>query len=225
MLSDARGPQFSDVLIDLCGALITCGFLLLVCALVKRNRKGKTVKHMQTTRYYLKSKTTDLRLRIAVISDLHGEGDGKLADALRQEKPDLILIPGDLMEDDQLADETASGYELLRLCASLSPTFYSLGNHEIGCYHSGNPLNHPIPKLPSKQICDAIAKTGAVLLQNEMVQQNGITVCGLTSGINGKVSVPNQKTLDRLAAVKGFRILLCHHPEYYVPYIQKPIST
>ena len=176
---------------------------------------------MQISRYAIKKSASDPRLRIAVVADLHGEGHQAVVEALRQERPDMILIPGDLMEDDQLANEQASGYALLREAAEIAPTFYSLGNHEIGCYHSGNPLNHPIPKLPSKQVCEAIAKTGAVLLQNEIVEHNGITVCGLTSGINGKTSVPDQQTLDRLAATKGFRVLLCHHPEYYIPYIQK----
>lgn len=224
MFSDSRGPQFSDVLIDTSGAFICCSVILLMAVWIrskKTKKKGKSSCHMKTTRYYLRSNIKNMRLRIVVVSDLHGEGHEKLVDALRTEQPDLILIPGDLMEDEQLADKNASGYDFLRTCVTLAPTYYSLGNHEIGCYHSGNPWKHPTPTPLSDKIKKRIAATGAVLLDNAYVHLGELCICGLTSGINGEKNEPNQKALDLFANQGGFRILLCHHPEYFVPYIKK----
>ena len=220
MVSDSRGPQFTDVLIDLLGAVICCTVILLLCTVIKRIRKGLKGKPMQITRYYLKSKKISNRLRIALVADLHGEDHSKLLDALRVQQPELILIPGDLMEDEQLSDPNASGYSFLRECTALAPTFYSLGNHEIGCYHSGNPWTHPTPTLLSDTIRKRICETGAVLLDNAWMQHGEFCICGLTSGINGEKNEPDQAVIADFAAQNGFRILLCHHPEYFVPYIQ-----
>ena len=219
IFSDARGPQISDVLIDLLGALICCSILLAIVMLVKK--KGRGLRSMQVTRYDLKNEKLPRAMRIALVSDLHGERRKGLIERITAENPDLILIPGDLMEDKQLSDETSVGYEVLRACAGLAPTFYSLGNHEIGCYHSGNPWVHPKPVPLSAEIKSKIAKTGAVLLDNEIVRVNGLCICGLTSGINGKKNEPDRSLIEKFEKSEGFHILLCHHPEYFVPFIEK----
>ena len=220
MLSESRGPQATDVLIDLLGALITCTFLLGLCALI-RKKKGLLTPLMQTTHYYLQSDKLEKPLRIAVAADLHGERFDKLILRIKTEKPDMILIPGDLMDDHDLANTDASGFAFLRECVAIAPTFYSLGNHEIACYHKGKPWTHPTPTFPGADAVERIRETGAVFLDNDCTLHEGMTVCGLTSGLNGKKNEPNQKALKSFAKAEGFRILLCHHPEYFVPYIQE----
>lgn len=219
MLSDSRGPQFRDVLIDLSGALITCTVLLILFAWIK-HRKGVLHKPMQTTRYTVPASKLNRDLRLAVASDLHGCPHETVVKALSAEKPDLILIPGDLMDDRDLRDATHSGYEFLRQCAAIAPTYYSLGNHELACYHKGNPWRHPIPIPLTDEIRTRIAATGAVLLDNDCVTVDGLCICGLTSGINGKVNRPNLEAIKRFDTQSGYRILLCHHPEYFMPFLK-----
>ncbi len=174
---------------------------------------------MKCTHYRIPS--PDLRLRIAVASDLHGNANDAPLALLRQEQPDLILIPGDLMDDTALRDENASGYAFLRACSAIAPTYYSLGNHELACYHKGNPWRHPIPLPLNDEIRTRIANTGAILLDNDCAPfGERILICGLTSGIHGAENKPNAEALSRFASADGIKILLCHHPEYYVPYIQ-----
>ena len=219
ILSDNRGAQLRDVLIDLSGALITCTVLLILFAWI-RHRKGVLHKPMQTTRYTLPAKMLNRNLRIAVASDLHGCSHEDIVKALSAENPDLILIPGDLMDDHDLRDTKHSGYDFLRECAAIAPTYYSLGNHELACYHKGNPWRHPIPVPLTEEIKARIAGTGAILLDNDHVAAGDLCICGLTSGINGKVNRPSLEAIERHAAQSGYRILLCHHPEYYMPYIK-----
>lgn len=218
-LSDSRGPQFKDVLIDLGGAAITCTVILAV-ALIVKHRKGTLQAPMQTTYYKIHAKKGHPHLRIAVASDLHGCPHGEVAERLRTEKPDLILIPGDLTDDKGLRDADNSAYEFLRACASIAPTYYSLGNHELACYHKGNPWRHPIPVPLTDEVRRRIAQTGAILLDNDSVAVGDLRICGLTSGINGKKNEPNQAALERFSNESGYRVLLCHHPEYFVPYIK-----
>lgn len=176
---------------------------------------------MKLTRYTVSAPANARALRIAVASDLHGNPNDTPLALLKDAYPDLILIPGDLMDDAALRDENASGYVFLRECAAMAPTYYSLGNHELACYHKGNPWRHPIPLPLTHEIRTRIAKTGAILLDNDCARFDDSTlICGLTSGINGEKNEPDEKALARFARADGIKILLCHHPEYYVPYIQ-----
>lgn len=176
---------------------------------------------MKTTRYRLPAPRLDQKLRIAVAADLHENSNERPLALLRTAHPDIILIPGDLMGSRTLRQESASGYEFLRACAEIAPTYYSLGNHELGCNHSGDPKRYHTPVPLDDEIRTRIAETGAILLDNDCVRRpDGIVVCALTSGIQGTQSRPDAKALDRFAREEGVRLLLCHHPEYYVPYIR-----
>ena len=215
--SDARGPSFRDVLIDLSGAVLLCSLVLAVRLILQRKRKRR--KAVVVTRYDSPA-LSGMHLKIAVAADLHGGDPEPVLKLLREEKPDLILIPGDLMEDTELKLQDASGYRFLRECAAMAPTYYSFGNHEIACYHKGNPWRHPTPVFPDAEIRRRIAETGAVLLDNDAAQLGNLWICGLTSGINGKKNEPDPSALSRFAALDGFRILLCHHPEYYEHWVR-----
>ena len=173
---------------------------------------------IQTTQYQIPSGRKNLRLALA--SDLHGMDHSKVLELLREQSPDLILIPGDLTDDEGLREENGKAYDFLQEAAKIAPTYYSLGNHELACYHKGNPWRHPIPIPLTEEIKARIAKTGAVLLDNESVTLGDLTICGLTSGINGKKNEPDTEVLERFAAQPGYRILLCHHPEYFMPYVK-----
>ncbi len=215
----ARGPQFTDVLIDLSGALIVCSIILLICTIIKQKR-GSLPYRIQTTHYHIKGNCPERPLCIAIASDLHCEPCETPLERIRSEKPDLILIPGDLMDDTTLADSKSNGYHFLRACAEIAPTFYSLGNHEIACYHKGNPWRHPTPIPLTEDAIARIRATGVHFLDNDCVRFESMTICGIGSGINGRKNKPDTDLIRHFAEQSGYRILLCHHPEYFVPYIK-----
>ena len=210
---EGRSGKPLDVLIDFGGALLFTSVVLLIAYLYRR-------KKMKLKITYYKLLPNAPRLRVAVASDLHGMGHDEVLALLRAHTPDLILIPGDLTDDVGLADPSNRVYSFLKECAAIAPTYYSVGNHEIACYHKGNPWRHPTPKPISEEARIRIRETGAVLLDNTWVEHNGILICGLTSGINKKENKPNEEVLARIANQPTMRILLCHHPEYYVPYVR-----
>ena len=74
-------------------------------------------------------------VRIAFITDLHscayGEGQHELLDALHAETPDLILLGGDIFDDDLPDDNTIAFLEGI---SGKYPCYYVTGNHE---YWSG----------------------------------------------------------------------------------------
>ena len=219
-LTDGRGAQFKDVLIDLSGAVIACTLLLFLILLIRRHRRNQKTP-MQITHYQLPTNGKIKPIRIAVASDLHGCRHEGIVDAIRTQAPDLIVIPGDLMDDKDLRTPTHSGYDFLTSCAKIAPTFYSLGNHELACYHKGNPWRHPTPIGLTDSIRKQIAETGATLLENDSTLWNDMRICGLSSGINGKENAPDPNALKDFAKAKEYRLLLCHHPEYFMPHIEK----
>ncbi len=209
-----RTCAVKDMLLDIAGALIVCTLILAVAFMVRRETQPT-----QTTTYRLPS-PVGYGLTMAVASDLHGNDPTCALELLHSVSPDVILIPGDLMDDIALRDPNASGYTFLSECAAIAPTFYSIGNHEIACYHKGNPWRHPVPRDLDDDVRRRIAETGAVLLENESTVWNGIAICALSSGINGAENKPDTEVLASFDALPETRVLLCHHPEYFDAYIR-----
>ncbi len=211
-----RAGQFEDVLWDTLGALIGCSLLLGLVLLGKALRKRKLLSPMKITRYKIPCQKLQKPLRIALASDLHDNPYQRVVDALKKESPDLILIPGDLTDDEQINDGAENALQFLRECVAIAPTYYSPGNHEVKCYHRGNHFTHPVPVPIPTQYKNNVASTGAVFLNDEWIQKDGMTVCALGSGLNGKINEPNAKALAEFRQLSddGLKLLLCHHPEY-----------
>lgn len=209
LFEEGRGPQFSDVLIDFTGAFIAATCVLIVVVIIRQKRR------LVTTHYDLSILPEGKEFKIGLVADLHSCRHQALVERLRAENVDVILLAGDIMECRDLSRETASAYAFLRECANIAPTYYSLGNHEISCWYKKDAV------ALSDEVRERIAKTGVTLLHNESAVWNDIRICGLTSGLSKKENRPDEAVLAEFAKAEEFRILLCHHPEYYEPYISK----
>ena len=157
-------------------------------------------------------------LTIVLASDLHGRDSENALALTEAARPDLILCPGDMMEN--IADfpctapRSSHGFRYLTEAASIAPLYYSLGNHELGLSADNRRL------LEAEGVC---------ILDNRAITLScGVTIGGLTSGyINAiretgkyRPSPPDLSFLNAFAASDGFKILLCHHPEYYIPHLR-----
>lgn len=212
LFSQGRGARLSDVAIDFAGAFITSTLLLAIVVAIRHS------KRLVTTHYELSILPEGRSLRIGLVTDLHACPHEGLTERLRAESPNLILLAGDVMEDAELLDQSSSGYAFLRDCADIAPTYYSFGNHEtVGSGKNGSRCATGVPE----DIRQNIAQTGVTLLHNESTLWNGIRICGLASGLTKTENRPNEAALLEFANAEEFRILLCHHPEYYEPYIRQ----
>lgn len=110
----------------------------------------------------------------------------------------------------------------LTACASIAPTYVSLGNHEW---------------MISDEDIEKVQETGVVMLDNSWVEERGLVIGGLTSAIisnyrefrQGKKErypyrsrhshpaflMPDASWLTEFEQQEGYKILLCHHPEYW----------
>ena len=179
---------------------------------------------------------------LALVTDLHEHDPSWVLSLLKQAHPDLILAAGDTLErhesgadprsrkdygllsrmthgvllwlDDLLGrplaakrGEPANAYRFIREAAEIAPVYLSLGNHEWYLEAQDRAL---------------LAETGTTLLDNQdctvLVQGNTLRIGGLSSGVN-------LAWLERFSEKDGYKLLLCHHPEYYERYVKdKPID-
>ena len=162
--------------------------------------------------------------RIALLSDLHNRSFDAVISSLRNYRPTLIAIAGDVVtgwypENDQSPLETQENVKpFFSACADIAPTFFSLGNHE---------------QFLDQHDLQEISNIGVTVLDNTWIKKNGFVIGGLTSAastiyrkhkpsggrypkLTDKITdhAPETAWLANFAAEDGFHILLSHHPEY-----------
>lgn len=180
---------------------------------------------MRNTRYRLTS-PHPVSFKACVVADLHDRPYRKVLPILKNERPDLILIPGDLTETLREGAETAEreGLQLLRECAAIAPTFYTLGNHEIGGCHGNirraKRADQPLSFTLTPAWRKIINATGATFLHQEHILWNGIVIGGLGSGLLNPGWLPDLTMLEAFTAREGYKLLMSHHPEYYDRYLR-----
>lgn len=147
-------------------------------------------------------------LRFVVAADVHSAPTDTLWEHIAAEKPDFLVLPGDTVHSLRTVE---NGLAFLQKAAARYPVFCSIGNHE-----AVQPL----------ALREAMRHTGIILLDNEAMDYRGLCIGGLTSGFyagarrHGKTPPPDTAFLAEFTARAGEKLLLCHHPEYYPPYIR-----
>lgn len=73
-------------------------------------------------------------VRLAVLADLHdmtyGEDNRQITALVAAEKPDLILLDGDMLNDN--SPDSGAVCALVEELKSIAPVYYAWGNHELG---------------------------------------------------------------------------------------------
>lgn len=172
-------------------------------------------------------------LKLVLVSDLHETNPQKIISLLQKLKPDLILIAGDTFERrseeakknygwtskffygmykkvNQLSEWVTkkprhcseNAYTFIREASKLAPIVMSLGNHEHYLLDDDRRvLNEAGVYLLENQDCEIKVKTAQIR-------------------IGGLSSRTDQKWLNEFANKDGYKLLLCHHPEYYKKYLE-----
>lgn len=188
------------------------------------------------TEYTIDSSLT-APLTLGLVSDLHECDPQQVLSLLRQGSPDLIVVSGDTFERHEECKNTLVGikegkaekllrgmlmklddlfeivagkwehapeyaYQFLREAAGIAPVFLSLGNHEWYL-------------LPED--IEIMKDAGTRLLDNAACR---VHVKGTELHIGGLSTNADLQWLGSFCAKDGYKILLCHHPEYYDRYLR-----
>lgn len=161
-------------------------------------------------RYALQSELIHQPVRLAVLTDYHGcetsISGQKLASAVADAQPDLILLAGDMFSADGNPEQEL---DLFRALADIAPTFYVTGNHEY--------WEFDVPALT-----ELIVSTGVAVLDQSCitveVQGQRINLCGVPDPY-AMVYAGAPDTAIQLtnaaahADPDAYTILLAHRPE------------
>ena len=143
----------------------------------------------------IKSDKIKKKLKIAHVSDLHSCEYKEILELIKNENPDFVAVTGDFSE--RYNGEYKRGIDFLREASEICAVFVSLGNHDVDVF-----------KEIDLQI---IKKSGAILLDNEFIKYGEIYIGGLTSA----KAFSNFDFLKDFSQEEEYKLLLCHHPEYY----------
>lgn len=184
--------------------------LIIITALIAPGLYNKLyIRH-----YTVESNKITNPIRIALITDLHsckyGENQIQLIEAVESQNPDLIMMSGDIF-DDQIPDINTEYF--LKGIAEKYPCYYVTGNHE---HWSGS------EKFARKM--EILEKYNVKILSGTVdtieINNNTINICGVDdpanrSGIGFKAQL---KQTDKLSQNGNYTILLSHRPEYFELY-------
>lgn len=136
-------------------------------------------------------------LTFAFCPDFHN-GDVELVLSACQ-GADAILIAGDLVDrHDHRTNGFDNAVRFLHEAPDVAPVFYSIGNHERKLRNLTDYWPH-------------VERSRVTVLDDRFVEFGGIVIGGLSSRKGG----PDTAWLPELANRPEFRLLMCHHPEYF----------
>lgn len=90
-----------------------------------------------------------------------------------------------------------NAYRFLMKASEIAPTVVSLGNHE---------------RYLTEEDEEVIRSAGVQILNNSSVEIKGVLFGGIPSKQSGRI---DHIFLEKFSRREGYKILLCHHPEYY----------
>lgn len=208
--------------------LIIMFVILLAAALIEIYRE---LHSFQVTRYIVASDklSEGERGRVIFLSDLHnhlyGEKNKNLLKAIEGEKPDYILIGGDMLVG-------KNGYtydvaeEFVKSLAKMCPVYYANGNHEQRMKEQPDKYEQSYEKYK-----ESLTASGIHFLENESVQISldlaQVTISGLE--IPRECYTHFRKTVMRGGVIEErigkcscdrYQILLAHNPSYMREYIE-----
>lgn len=201
------------------GGLLVLGILLAAAALYVLISLWISVSFLTVRPFQVNLGTGGDSIRAVVISDLHdhefGTNNEKLAEKIKEQEPDLILMDGDMLNED--SGDASVPLELIGSLSGTAPIYYSLGNHEEKYRDSGH-----------AELAEQLEAAGAVVLDKDYVdlEVNGVQLrlggmYDYAFGLNGNndaLSAPS----DTLAFLQDFqntdrvKIMLAHRPDSFI---------
>ncbi|MGN0347164.1 MAG: metallophosphoesterase [Lachnospiraceae bacterium] len=186
-------------------------------------------------KYTLEQEKITGSFRMVVLSDLHGKdfgkGNNKLIETVKKQKPDLIVIAGDMITAKiRLIIEPA--LHLVAELAKICPVYYGMGNHESYLGYDSGEFDVSLQQLKWK-----LELAGAHVLDDRTVylKSYNIALSGLSlERYYYRKSIPpkffyngeykHQLAVSHISKKVGeanpdvCRILIAHNPEYFPAY-------
>ena len=185
---------------------------------------------MQITKYQINTPKLNSTLKIACVSDVHARQCDSVVDALKSMSPDMILLAGDIIEvsNNFMSERNKNAIRFLEQISGIAPIYYCFGNHEIYFSHTRLEINRVPNKDMEIETIKRVKALGINIINDSFesisIGDNNLLVGGLVCGrdmdpaLNTKE--PDLAFLSQYDQESGFKILLCHYPQYYKQYLE-----
>ena len=175
---------------------------------------------------------------VALVSDLHNIRNPELTDSLKKQMPDYIAVNGDLLyavnpyhsiyehvpESGQHLRNAPNAIEFLTDAVKIAPVLFSTGNHELYLDEEDRAL---LLEIGVNYLDDGYCRFGELVFGGlsspyKIFAGAGIVHKRVEHKRRWKMVFENVNTtwLDEFEGQEGYKILLCHHPEFYEPFLK-----
>lgn len=162
--------------------------------------------------------------RIAQVSDLHnaefGNNNINLIEKLKECKPDIIVITGDLFDSYHTNIDVSIDFG--KKAVQIAPVYFVTGNHEARI----DEYNELLSKL--EDIGVTVLQNKSVILEkdNEIITLLGINDPSVQSDylLYEETSVINTNLSELMKKANGYTILLSHRPELFDTYVSNGVD-
>lgn len=208
LMERKRGKKFPRYYAGICAlgmaaAYLTCGWYF--------------AHHVSRTAYTLETDKQVGNLRIVQIADSHigntfsGEGFLKHVQAIQSERPDIVVVTGDYVDDDTSKEDMVAACEALGTLETTYGVYYAFGNHDKGYYapeyrgYSGDDL---IAELEKNHV--------SVLQDETVLLGEGFCLIGRQDRSEGRQGgrASMEELMEGLGGEK-YAIVLDHQPHDY----------
>lgn len=159
---------------------------------------------------------------IVVVSDLHnaefGENNSQLIKLIEKEKPDIIVITGDLVDSNKTNIDIAQ--KLVGTLTGIAPCYYVTGNHEAW-------LGEQYQELESILLDEGVAilhdRAVQLIKNTESIQLAGLDDPDFTGRAPLQQSMIKTK-INNMNLTDNYCVLLSHRPEAFEDYVSENID-
>lgn len=189
------------------GKIYWQGHLALLCTVLYLAAGYYQCMHVWKTEYTLQTDKPVGTLKIALISDAHlgttfdGAGFAEYLDEILAEKPDLILIPGDFVDDGTKRADMETACRALGRAETKYGVCFAYGNHDKGYYDRRD--------FSAEDLERCLTENGVLVLEDEAFSAGPLYLAGRAD------ATYHRYRLDILledAAAEQYVIVLDHQP-------------
>ena len=187
------------------------GWLAIIFSIVYLAVGYYLLHHVWKTNYELKT-DKNISLKMAVFADSHigttfdGEGFAKHMQTIDNNNPDIVLIPGDFVDDWSNKKDLIVACEALGKMKAKYGVWYAYGNHDEGFFNNRD--------FSAKELEEELTKNGVHILADEfeLVDNSFYVVGRLDSSIHQRKDI--NELLEGVDESK-YIIVLDHEPTDY----------
>lgn len=151
--------------------------------------------------------------RVALLTDLHfgttmdAERLETYCSAISRERPDLVVLGGDLVDEHTTREELGEVFAILSRIRSAYGIYYVYGNHDRGLYSEA-------PDFTAEELDAAVSGAGITILKDESVTIGGeLTVIGRDDRTHPECARrASSEALRAQADAEQFLLLVDHQP-------------